>query len=157
MLARLTQDDLSGHRENLTDELACRQVFGPVRHWTEPLKSRQGSSCARAASISIAAVISAPAVRISSWEAVCVIGVLRHEVIERVTQWAVGRFVVPAVSRDRAGRHLDRGRLLRERYDRAALQQPDEASAVISAQALIGRVRVGRDLVEAKQIAGGPS
>jgi hypothetical protein len=64
---------------------------------------------------------------------------------------------VSAIGGDVAARHSDCRSRLRERHDRATLQQPDQSDAVVTTQPLVSRVGVGRDIVKSEQVAGGPT
>src|SRR6516162_9316386 len=81
----------------------------------------------------------------------------RYEVVEAVAYRAERGLVVPAVNRDGAGRVLDRGCGLGGRHHLPALQQRNQAGLVVAGQASVARVRLGRRLVEAEQVRGGPA
>jgi hypothetical protein len=71
------------------------------------------------------------------------------EIVQRITKRPIGRLARLAVGKDVPGvRVLDRGGVNGERDHAAALQQPQQAGVVVTAQPGIAQVRLCRRLVQ---------
>src|SRR5262245_59073077 len=64
---------------------------------------------------------------------------------------------VSPVEGHRAAGVLDRGRFCGERHHPPPLQQPNQAGAIAAGQAAVARMRPGRRLMKAEQVARGPA
>ena len=71
------------------------------------------------------------------------------QIVQAIVHWPERGLVVLAICRDVASvRILDCRPVCRQRYDRSALKQPNEANSVVVAQAIKTRERVLGDLDE---------
>jgi hypothetical protein len=79
------------------------------------------------------------------------------EIVQAIAQRPKRRFIELAIGGDCTARMPHRRRCGGERHHGLAFQHPDQAGAVVSAQPRIGRARLSRRLVQAKQFVRCPT